>query len=336
MPGKRKIYTIDDIARELGVSKTTVSRALSGKGRIGEETRKRVQQFAQTHECRADILARALGEPKSHNIGLLLPSLYIDVDFPFFRGCVKNVYEIASRENYDVMIAMVEEGKEDSRLKEQVLNRKVDGVIVTRSTIDKSIVNLLLEQEMPFVVIGPTDNEWVLSVDNSNREGCRELTSLLLMKGMRRLAMVGRSSSYGVTESNKRGYLDALRKFGMDVNEKLLILDVESQEQVNAAVEQAVRAGADGIICMDDLLALQTLKALEAHKIRVPTDMRLASCYDNEQLEKVYPPITSVHFDTEELVKNACWMLLDVIEGRSAKKKLPANYQVILRESTKV
>lgn len=336
MSGKKRIYTIDDIAKELGVSKTTVSRSLSGKGRISKETRERVMQFVETHDYRADILAKALDEPKSHNIGLLLPSLFIDTDFPFFRGCVKSVYEIASQENYDVMLAMIEGEDGLSRLEEQVQKRKVDGVIVTRSTIDKSIVNLLLEQEMPFVVIGPTDNERILSVDNSNREGCRELTSILLMKGIRRLALIGRSSSYGVTECNRKGYLDALRKYGVDENEKLIILDVEKQEQVNTAVEQAVQAGADGILCMDDLLALQTLEALRKRKIRVPTDMRLASCYDNEKLEKNFPPITSVHFDTEELGRNACRMLLDVIEGRTTKKKLPANYQVILRESTKI
>lgn len=336
MSGNRKIYTIDDIAKELGVSKTTVSRSLSGKGRISKETRARVMQFVETHEYRAEILAKALKDTRSHNIGLLLPSMFIDTDFPFFRGCVKSVYEIASQENYDVMLAMAEGENDISRLKEQVEKRKVDGVIVTRSTGDKSIVNLLQKQEMPFVVIGPTDDERILSVDNRNREGCRELTSLLLMKGIRRLALIGRSSTHRVTECNKKGYQDALRKYGVDENEKLIILDVENQEQVNAAVEQVVRIGADGILCMDDLLAVQALEALKKRKIRVPTDMRLASCYDNEKLEKNFPPITSVHFDTEELGRSACRMLLDVIEGRTTKKKLPANYQVILRESTKI
>lgn len=335
MPEQKKIYTIDDIARELGVSKTTVSRAISGKGRIGKATRERVLQFVKTHDYRPNVLAKALAEKKTYNLALVLPSIYRDVDFPFFRECMSSVCEIASQEKYDVMLTMMERN-DISQLERQVYQKKVDGVIVTRSTTDRSVVNLLLKEEMPFIVIGPSEDEKILSVDNSNREGAQELTSLLLSKGMRRLALIGRSSSHRVVECNEKGYLDALRKYGLDVNEKLVLLDVETRMQVKGAVDQIINAGADGIICTDDLLALQVFEELSVRKMRVPADIKLASCYDNPKLENNYPPITSVHFDTKELGRNACRTLLDVIGGKMTQKKPPANYQVILRESTKV
>lgn len=84
---------------------------------------------------------------------------------------------------YDVMLAVIEDN-DVSQLERQVLEHKADGMIITRATTDHSIENLLLEHEMPFVLIGPSENEKILSVDNSNREGTRALTSLMLAKGM--------------------------------------------------------------------------------------------------------------------------------------------------------
>lgn len=335
MPEQKKIYTIDDIARELGVSKTTVSRAISGKGRIGKATRERVLQFVETHDYRPNVLAKVLAQKKTYNLGLVLPSMSAVTEFPFFQECMSSVCEIAYEQNYDVMLTMIE-GDDISQLERQVLNRKVDGVIITRATTDRFIVNLLLEKEMPFVMIGPSENERILAVDNSNREGCRELTSILLIKGMRRLALIAGSSSHRVNEHDKKGYLDAFRKYGVDVNERLIFMDVENRKQIKRAVSRAVEVGADGIVCADDVLTLQVLECLREKRMEVPTDIKLASCYDAPQLESSIPPITSVHFDTKELGRNACRMLLDVIAGRTAEKKSPANYQVILRESTKI
>ena len=85
---KDKIYTIDDIARELGVSKTTVSRAISGKGRISKETRERVFAFIEEHDYRPNVVARALAQSRTYNLGLVLPADYSVMGFPFFKECM--------------------------------------------------------------------------------------------------------------------------------------------------------------------------------------------------------------------------------------------------------
>lgn len=335
MPEQKKIYTIDDIAKELGVSKTTVSRAISGKGRIGKATRERVWRFVETHDYRPNVLAKALAHKKTYNLGLVLPSISAVAEFPFFQECMNGVCEVAFQANYDVMLTMIE--RDDiSQLKRQVLDHKVDGVIITRATTDHSIVNLLLEKEMPFVMIGPSENERIMAVDNSNRGGSRELTSILLIKGMRRLALIGGSTSHRVNQDDRKGFLEAFSKYGVDVNEKLIFMDIEERDQIRRAVKRAVENGADGIVCTNDVLTLQVLECLREKRVKVPEEIKLASCYDALQLETSMPAITSVHFDTRELGKSACRMLLDVIEGKTTKKKSPANYQVILRESTKI
>ena len=335
VPKQNKVYTIEDIARELGVSKTTVSRSISGKGRISKETREKVLAFIATHDYRPSSLAKALAQNKTYNLGLVLPSDYAAVDLPFFRESMSGICEVASAENYDVVLSMVD-GKDLSQIQRQIYNRKVDGMIVSRSTKDPAVVNLLKEKQMPFVVIGPSDNEGILSVDNDNREACRELVSILLMKGMRRLALIGGSSRHMVTESRKKGYLDAFYQCGIAVEERLLLLDVEGGQQTCEAVQQVLDEGVDGIVCMDDVLTIQAVEYLREKGVRIPKDICLASCYDNPQLENNYPPITSLRFESKELGKNACRMLIEKVEGKIPEKKTPANYQVILRESTKI
>ena len=105
---EKRIYTIDDIARELGVSKTTVSRAISGKGRIGQATRERVLAFIKEHDYRPNVVARGLAQRKTYNIALLMPKDYVATEFLFFKDCMNGICEVASEYNYDIIISMIE------------------------------------------------------------------------------------------------------------------------------------------------------------------------------------------------------------------------------------
>ena len=105
---EKRIYTIDDIARELGVSKTTVSRAISGKGRIGQATRERVLAFIKEHDYRPNVVARGLAQRKTYNIALLMPKDYVATEFLFFKDCMNGICEVASEYNYDIIISMID------------------------------------------------------------------------------------------------------------------------------------------------------------------------------------------------------------------------------------
>ena len=179
----KKIYTIDDIARELGVSKTTVSRAISGKGRIGQATRQRVLEFIEKHDYRPNVLAKGLAQRKTYNLALLLPKDYAATEFPFFKDCMNGICEVAAENDYDIIISMIDEN-DLSQVHRLVSNRKVDGVIVSRATGNSMEQDYLKNNDIPFVVIGPSGDPDTVSVDNRNQEASEELTSILLMKGV--------------------------------------------------------------------------------------------------------------------------------------------------------
>ena len=142
---EKRIYTIDDIARELGVSKTTVSRAISGKGRIGQATRERVLAFIKEHDYRPNVVARGLAQRKTYNIALLMPKDYVATEFLFFKDCMNGICEVASEYNYDIIISMID-GEDISQIQRLEANRKVDGIIVSRAVVSSKVQKYLKEK----------------------------------------------------------------------------------------------------------------------------------------------------------------------------------------------
>lgn len=331
---EKKVYTIEDIANELGVSKTTVSRAISGKGRIGQATREKVMAFIEEHDYRPNVLARGLAQKKTYNLALLLPKDYAATEFPFFKDCMNGICEAASEKDYDIIISMIEE-RDLTQVQRLVFNRKVDGIIISRATEEAVIAQRYLkENQVPFVLIGPSSDRDIVSVDNRNQEASEELTSILLMKGIRRIALFGGSENYRVTESRYKGFVDAYRKASLKMEKPLIFMNMDNQAKASRAVEKVIQEQADGILCMDDVICSMTLSCLREKHVRIPEEMKVASLYDSRNLEYSNPSVTGVRFDTIRLGKMACVKLLNLLGEEVKEEKFPLNYQVILREST--
>lgn len=330
--GVRKKYTIEDMARELGVSKTTVSRALSGRGRIGAETAERVRRLAKEQGYRPNVLAQGLARNKTNNLGIVIP--LEDTDVPFFKECLNGICEEAAAYDYDIIVSIAKENSL-TQLHRLVMNNKVDGFILTRALVNSSEVQFLKEYGVPFLVIGPSSGLDVVSIDNPNREASRELTEFLLMKGLRRLMLIGGNSMHYVTESRQQGFLKAHEEKGIFIDPSQILMEVWDYQKAHRAVEYALAQGADGIVCMDDTICQMVLGCLREKGVEVPVMMKVASLYDSPQMEHNLPPVTSLCFDTRGLGKNACRQMLRMLGEELTDEMEPLNYQVILRESTK-
>ena len=127
--------TISDVAEALNISKTTVSRAISGKGRIGAETRRRVLEYIEEHNYKPSVIAKGLAQSKSYNIGWVMPSDYSVVDLPFFQKCLMGLLEMAAPVDYDVLVCTVSPD-DMSQLERIVENHKVDGVVLGRTLVN--------------------------------------------------------------------------------------------------------------------------------------------------------------------------------------------------------
>ena len=175
----------------------------------------------------------------------------------------------------------------------------------------------------------------IISIDNPNREASRELTELLLMKGLRRIMLFGGNPMHYVTESRRLGYLDAHRNRNILLEDSQVFMNIQDYRSARRAVEHSLNAGADGILCMDDSICSLALSCLREMNIEIPAMLKLASLYDSPQMEHNLPPVTSLRFDTKRLGKNACCRMLEILGTATNEGQIPLNYQVILRESTK-
>ena len=334
MENQYKKMTIGDIAEQLGVSKTTVSRAISGKGRIGAETRDKILEYIKEHNYRPNVIAKGLAKSRTYNIGLTLGD-YDLMDLPFFQKCMIGVSEMATSMDYDVIISTVSAG-DISQLERMVTNHKVDGVILTRTLLQDPPAEFLKSRQIPFVVIGTTLDKSIIQIDNDHRSACKELTSILLMKGLKKIALIGGSRSYVVTEKRLKGFMDAYEEMGMKADNDLIYLDAESNFMINNNVEELIRKKADCILCMDDNICTFVLNKLKKEKIKVPNDILVASFYNSSLLENNDPSITSLQFNVKELGNVSCKILLDHIKGKSVPNRTLLGYEVSMKESTQL
>lgn len=327
--------TIADVADALGVSKTTVSRAISGKGRISDGTREKVLAYIEEHHYIPNVIAKGLAQSRTFNLCVVMPKDYIFVDLPFFHGVIAGIQEVAAINEYDILLCS---GGEDevSGLERIIRNRKVDGVLLLRTTVKDCQIEFLLKQKIPFVTVGSTLYPNVFQVDHDHESACRTLTDFLLARGMKRIALLGGNESYVVMQNRYQGFMQAHEQSKTKVDESLVFMNLESRSMMNSALEEALEKSADCILCMDDAICIQVLRKLRADHISVPEDVRVASFYNSSILENNLPAITSLSFDARELGMEACRNLLAQIEGEKVPEKTLLSYKVELKESTEL
>lgn len=330
--GSNKI-TIGDVADALGISKTTVSRAISGKGRIGEDTRQRVMEYIEEHNYKPSPLAKGLAQSRTYNIGWIIPGDSTITDLPFFQRCMMGVSEMAASQDYDVLTVMVYDN-DISQLERVVHSQKVDGFILGRTLMKDERVEYLKKSEVPFVAIGSSPYSDVIQIDNDQIKACRELTSILIMKGLKSFALIGGGLNHVVNQSRKTGFEQGLAERNFPMDAVRIYMDHEDIEDVERTVEEIVRNKVECILCMDDRICYETLRKLIRMNVKVPEQIKVASFYNSEILTVNQPAITALQYDPKELGEVACATLLDYINGDPYKEKTMLGYEVLLTTST--
>lgn len=328
-----KKITIDQVANALGVSKTTVSRAISGKGRVGQETKQRILDYIRENGGKVSVALRPNAEDKTYNIAMVIPSHFIQLDLPFMRKCMGGICRMAAQRGYDVLLCYAD-AQNTRQLERQVRAGKVDGVILSRSLIHDPCAEILIKSGLPFVVLGKNPDPKVLQVDNDQISASAEMTRYLIQQGMRRIAYMGGSLNYTVNADRLAGYTQALMEADVTVNPDLIFSDIESPEKRIDDLEEALEQEPDCILCCDDNLAFHVVQDLQKKGIRVPEMVRVASLYDSEMLSLVRPAISAVQFDAAALGAVSCRLLLDSMAGKSVQTRIVHGHQIILREST--
>ena len=331
MSEKTNIY---EIAQELGISTTTVSRAISGKGRLSEATRQRVLEYIASRNLDPCVRKRKYTDKKTGNILVTIPAEKDYALLPYFMEILSSVYDYCVIRGFQVMMAKTGANDIDA-LKTIISKHKVDGVVLTRTITDALDIKFLKERGVPFVAIGSYDDKTVSQVDVDQMSGCRDLTSILLRMGIRKIALFCADRTHVVTKSRLKGFLQAYEDNDLDFDPQMIFDGAGEVFKAEQLTEEMLKKGVECILCMDDNIYINVLNTLRKNGVRVPQDIRIASFYNSQVLNEYYPPISCVDFDIKELGTMAARVLLEALDGEEKAGKITMGYNVILKESTK-
>ena len=326
-------HTLDSIAKELGLSKTTVSRAISGKGRISEETRQKVNAYIKEINYRPSAVARSLAANRTFNVGLVVPADSALGEMPYFQTLMTGVCDRAMDFDYDVLILLADNDG-ITPLKHAVQNRKIDAVIVSRCERDSKVISFLKASDIPYVVVGNPMDEEVLYVDHDNKGAAARMIETLIDKGITRMALIGGGENINVTHSRLQGFREGFKNKGLKADESLIFLNMHKSARMDSVLREAISEGAECIVCMDDMLCNSVLNCLHNDGIAVPEDVKLCSFYDSNLLSTSKPSITSLYFDAKRLGAECMELLMRNMDGESVTNVVVTDFNIQMRDST--
>jgi DNA-binding LacI/PurR family transcriptional regulator len=341
---KFEAVTIKDIAKALGLSTSTVSRALRDSYEISPETKKLVLEYAEKIKYHPNPIALSLKERRSHSIGIIVS----EIANSFFSQTIDGVESIAYNNGYNVIISQSRESFDREMINLNYLtSRSIDGLLVSVSaeTRDFSVFKELHERGMPIVFFDRIVNEInTHKVIVDNYKGAYDATVALLKEGYKNIATVANSESLSITRDRLAGYKAALADYGVAEKEPFIrfcphggLILSEVEETITDLLN--LKEKPDAILALGDKLTTGTLRVLKSKNLRVPDDMGLMGFSNSETTELIDPPLSIIKQPAFEMGEIAASLLLQLIESKRPVTEFETRMlapQLIIRESTRM
>ncbi len=339
---KFEAVTIKDIAKALGLSVSTVSRALRDSYEIGEQTKKRVQDYAKEYNYKPNPIALSLKERKTRSIGIVVS----EIANTFFSQVIDGIESIAYNNGYNVIITQSKESAERERmLLNDLVSRSVDGLIISiaAETIDYSAFRDLKEKGLPIVFFDRVVNEIdTHKVTIDNFKGAYEAAENLIKNGYKNIAVIANNKNLAITQDRLNGFIKAMEDNNL-VIKKTNILYCEHGGMGNTEVEEAIMPllkkanKPDAIFALSDKLSIETLRILKDKNIRVPHDIALIGFSNSNDSSLMDPPLSIIQQPAFSMGQIAASQLLEIINSRrqiTDFKNTVLLPKVILRKSS--
>lgn len=319
---------LDDVAKALGVSKTTVSRALSGTGRVSKETRDRVLAYVKEIGFIPNASASNLSMARTKNLAYSMP---LRETAPFFLECLHGVCREAAAKGYDVIVV------DDSidELSRILGSHKVDALVLPVFNHGDEAMKKLVDYDLPLILTGSSNVPGIIQVGYDARPAFRQLTTYLMDTWQTDLGLILSGKGFPANESRAEGFCDAMTARGK-MNPHIFWEAYDSERTIQMLLS-LYREGVYGVICGDDPICTDVLSSLSVlrnggdEEIRKMAEtMRLASFHSNRFLKLFHPEIPTVVMEPTKLGEFAARIAIHEIELGDAPQSTLLEYELHL------
>lgn len=313
----RENITIKDIARELGISPSTVSRALKDHPDISQATRDAVNELAERWNYRPNPIAISLKSGSSKTIGVIIP----DIVHYFFSTVISGIEDVVYQRDYNMILCQSNEMWEhEVKNIKTLLSSRVEGILasLSKTTSDLGHYRSILEKDIPLVFYDRVADELKTdSVVIDDETGSYKAVIHLLRTGKKRIVHLAGPMQLAIARNRLNGYLRAMKEYRLTPSEEDIVKcdDIKSAERlIPGLLKRTPRP--DAFFAVNDLTAAQTLMIVKRHGLRIPEDVAIVG-FTNSQISTLTDPaLTSVDQKGFEIGQTAARLLIDRIENR--------------------
>ncbi|AMQ57256.1 LacI family DNA-binding transcriptional regulator [Algoriphagus sanaruensis] len=312
--------TIKDIARELNVSSSTVSRALKDYPGISDETKRKVKELADKMNYRPNAIALSLRKSRSFTIGVIIPEV---VHF-FFSTVISGIEEIAFSRGYNVILTQTNEKlSREMNSVDTMLSNQIDGFLVSYSkeTSDFSHFTKLLDKGFPIVFFDRVpDIPQAINVTVDDFSGAYQATKHLIDQGYRKIVHLAGPSNLKISKERERGYREALKDAGIPINPSFIVECTHGTNDEAFEITKEIFADfsdkPDAFFANNDMAAVGAMMACKSLGLRVPEDVGIVGFSNWQFCSILDPTLSSVSQPGFNIGAKATELLLDIIEKK--------------------
>ena len=309
------MVTISDIAAALGVTPSTVSRALSGSPRVKEETRLAVERMAAEMGYERNVVASNLRKGKSDIVGVIVPRIHRE----FFSNVIGGAESILNAAGYNVLICQThEEFDAEVKALRTLRNNQVAGVLLSHAigAMDGNHVLETLGERIPLVQFDRVFSDLPgAKVVSDNFRGAYEATKHLVSQGYRRIGTLAGYMNSEAYAARLDGYRQALKDSGMPLDERIVFYDNIVRETGFEGGLKALEAGCDALYCAGDFCALGAIEAVRSKGLRIPEDFGVVGTANESFTALMTPSMSSLALNPFEMGRQAARAFLSREEG---------------------
>ncbi len=336
----KKDVTIYDIAKELNLSTSTISRALRNNPSISKKTINKIKKTAKDMGYRPNTLAASLRGNKSNSIGILVPT----VTQPFLSSLISGIEIVAQKAGYNVIIAQSHDSYEDEvALTKALYGSRVSGIICSLAMHTKKTTHFqkFIDKKIPLVFVDRIPKDITASqVMIDNFAAGHKATSHLISQGCTRIAYLAAGSEHGIFNERKKGYINALKEANLPVDEELIIkLKGVTHDYAIEATNKLLdlKNPPDGIFAPTDNLGVGAIKCANKRGIKIPEELAIIGFNDDPIASIIDPELSTVYHPSVKMGEISASKVLEYLEkpkGQELMEITLLNTEIIARKSS--